>query len=173
MSFTLWKNEDEDRAAAYNCRLHDNEEFTRQYGVHCYTVQDEFQIPVPVAGPNGQLTKREIRTLNKEAFLKEVVKLHDFFNGDMTMWEVMLKFFRGVCPMAYFDHDIDTYVRLESAASAYNALPYEGGYLQQPNIILEAFDVIRGTRAQFEHKLHQKARREEKKAQKSSNSKGR
>ncbi len=56
---------------------------------------------------------------------------------------------RKVCPMGLFDYDSNFYVELETAASKYHVLPYEGAYLDQPEDIIEAFTVIRSAEARY------------------------
>lgn len=126
--------------------------------------QEEFEIIVPETDLNGQLTQRVTQLLNREELIEKMVDLQvNFFDEDMPMFDIWYKFFRQVCPVSlvYEFPYLDNFVTLESAASEYNTLPYEGGYLDQPLFIMDAFNAVRIARTQYERAQNEKFKREQ------------
>lgn len=58
------------------------------------------------------------------------------------------------------DQDIVFLSTLEEWASQYHLLPFDGGIMDQPNIVFESFNVIMSTRAQYLSKQHDKMKEE-------------
>lgn len=84
--------------------------------------------------------------------LERVEAVADEF-PDLPVFKVVQKFFsspREVCCTALVDPWINWLIDLEAACTAYNTLPYPGGWLDQPLWVIEIFNEIRSVKNQFE-----------------------
>ena len=100
--------------------------------------------------------------LTRDMVIDRLVKLNKLFPSELPHVLMKSPFMKvevegfgkklEVCPVSLFDYDSEFYVSLETAASKYHVLPYEGGYMDQPLYITEAFDVARSAEARYNNK---------------------
>ena len=86
-----------------------------------------------------------------EEFIEEMDDIADHFLN-MPPFEILRTYFISpeVCPTALTDNYLVYLIELEQAVTEYNTLPYDGGYWDQPLLMIEAFNAIRSERNQFE-----------------------
>lgn len=73
----------------------------------------------------------------------------------VPLFELLEKHFPDVCPRSLVNMEDVEFISMEAFCSEYGCLPDEGGMLDQLNIIVEAFNIIRGARSDYE-RLRQK-----------------
>jgi hypothetical protein len=94
----------------------------------------------------------ETRQLDEKELLDQIEEYQDIFPS-MPSFDILTKFFsspRPVCPTSLVDWQTRQLLEIESGCKEYHALPYEGGLMDQPVWLLEAFDIIRSERNAFE-----------------------
>lgn len=116
----------------------------------------------------GNLTLRENKYLSRIDVIREMIRLQQYFSGDKSMFDIWKMFFPKVCPISLVAEfpQLDHLVSLESAASQYNQLPYDGGYLDQPIFVIQAFDAVRSARSEYERDYNQRIESKRKKEEK-------
>lgn len=136
---------------------------------HCflYDADEEGKLLVPVPifeeAPDGEWTARgnraEERVISREEFIEVLEYIQELKSG-MPLFEIIRTYFRSpkeVCVTAFGDPELDWLIRLETRAQEYGVLPYDGGQLDQPLYVLEAFDIITIARALFQIKREEVA----------------
>ena len=71
----------------------------------------------------------------------------------MPLFEMVRLYFRQpkeLCVTAFGEPEFEYWVRAEDRAVTYNILPFAGGQLDQPLIVLEILDLIRGAKVQYQ-----------------------
>lgn len=102
----------------------------------------------------------EAEELKSSGRMLEVLgELQDKIDYDLPIFKILTSFFKTVCPVALIDADDFELLKLESYARDYHVLPYPGGSLDQPNLIMEAFDVIATARNWYERDRMDEMRR--------------
>jgi len=87
------------------------------------------------------------RYVSKEEFIDILSDIQDL-KPDMPLFEMVRVYFRNpkeLCVTAFGDPEFEMLVKMESRASEYHVLPFEGGQLDQPLVVLEAMDIIART----------------------------
>lgn len=97
--------------------------------------------------------------LTKEMVIDKLVALNKLFPNKLPHLLMRTPFMKveiegfndkkEICPIGLFDYEAEFYVSLETAAGKYHTLPYDGGYMEQPLLITEAFDVARSAEARY------------------------
>ena len=136
---------------------------------HCflYDADEEGKLIVPVPlfeeTQVGEWSARgneaEERLVSREEFI-EILEYIQELKPNMPLFEIIRTYFRSpkeVCVTAFGDPDLDWLIKLETRAQEYGVLPYEGGQLDQPLYILQAFDMISIARALFQIKREEVA----------------
>ena len=95
-----------------------------------------------------QVGTKEI-TVDADGFFDLVHEFQSYRPG-LPFAEVISFHFRDVCIKSLIDEDYYQYLKMEAFCKEYHCLPFEGSMMDQPNILIEIFSVIRGTRAEFE-----------------------
>jgi len=111
--------------------------------------------------PTGTYTVQKIST--KEEFLEVLAELRDNFYPDWSLFDVHKAHFPQLCGEAVIDQVSLYYMNLETTASTYHTLPESGGIWDQPQYVLDMFDIIRGERARAERQSLEEARKKFKK----------
>lgn len=96
-------------------------------------------------------------TFSGEEFLDWLYTFNEQFNADMPTFELLNNIInnrnkarkKAVCPMAFVDFEVGTLVDLEDACNNYHVLPYNGGLLDQPQLLLEVFNVVRAEKERY------------------------
>ena len=88
--------------------------------------------------------------VDAEGCLDLVVEFRKMQPG-ISLIGVLNQHFRDVCPKSLVDMRDMQYLAMEAFCSEYGGLPHSGGMMEQPNIIVEMFNIIRGTRNEFEN----------------------
>ena len=114
-------------------------------------------INVPILNNDNKVEGVSQAIFTEEEFLQWLYEFNDSFNANMPAFEIIQKTLKAgnsnkeVCCTAFVDMEMGTMIDMESACAAYNQLPYDGGFLDQPIRLMEAFDIIRGERQRFEN----------------------
>lgn len=105
-------------------------------------------------------------SLSPDMFFEEFNRIDECFPY-VSVWENYMQFFqrsggdqREVCLVGIFAYmpEYEYLMRMESSCYEYHVLPYAGGWLDQPLILVEIFETIRGARVEYDlyrHKLLQ------------------
>ena len=122
----------------------------------CFLKNKQITVDFPILDDNGEIVDYENRKITKEDVIDYLIQVHQHLPGmlahEVLTTEKMRIDGKPVCPVGLFDYETDFLTSLESAASEYHVLPYEGAYLDQPQYIIEAFDICRATRAKYSNK---------------------
>ena len=62
-----------------------------------------------------------------------------------------------LCPTSLIDDNLNRILTIENMCEKYKCLPFDGGYCDQPKIIMESFEVVRSTVNLFDEYEAQKA----------------
>lgn len=121
------------------------------------------QVPVPVFTETGEPamdTKRQalfrLEWLDADDFVATLAQIKRQ-RPEVSLFEIHNLFFPQVCPTALADPVVDALVRLESSCAEYKHDIVDDelraqllGFVMPLADVLEAFDVIRGTKAEFQ-----------------------
>ena len=99
-----------------------------------------------------------------EGFYKLLVDFVELSPG-VSLFEILEKFFKGVCPRSIVNMEDMDLVVLESFCSEYGSLPFDGGTMDQPNLVIECFNAIRAGKNDFEEKRNKEFKQSIKKQQ--------
>jgi len=66
-----------------------------------------------------------------------------------SVGEIWLTLYSTLCPVSFIDEWCDTWFSLEAACSEYGVMPYVGGLLDQPKLVLEILETIRTAKVQY------------------------
>lgn len=67
---------------------------------------------------------------------------------------------KEICPIGLIDESDREIIELESFCSEYHCLPYTGGMDQQPALMVQAFNIIRGVKVDYQTRKMENARKE-------------
>lgn len=67
-----------------------------------------------------------------------------------------------ICMTSFWDQFVGALIDLERSASEYNVLPYQGGLLDQPQYIIDAFKIIRINDAMYQREKMERDKSEAK-----------
>ena len=126
----------------------------------CFLKHKEIELNVPDVTESSVREKSELiswerKKCTKEDVIKILLEVHKLLPNKLVHDVMRFPLMRmglkhnEVCPMGLFDYDSNFYIELETAASKYHVLPYEGAYLDQPQDIIEAFTVIKAAEARY------------------------
>ena len=98
-----------------------------------------------------KIKESEKRSFNQIEFLEWLNDFNLEFNPDMPSFEIIQAYLNGrnkteageICITGFVDFEIGTLIDLENACNTYHVLPYSGGLLDQPLLLLEAFGLVR------------------------------
>lgn len=159
-----WKADEFSRRKSYNCN--DCRKYNFIKDRFCYLEEEEFELP-DLTVEEDELGNKVI--VEKEPELKDVDGFLDLVNEltvkepDLSSFEVGLKYFSHLtldekpgirfelCPEAIKvkSEYLAELFEMEARASEYHVLPFPGSQLDQPALIVEAFDAIRMGRNLF------------------------
>ena len=131
---------------------------SKEVGNESYT----FTLPV-FDGKSPFAVDEQKKELDMEGVLQELVLL-EWEKPDAPPFELLRTYFMEpeVCVTAMYDEHAD-YIGLEQAARDYHTLPFDGGLLDQPKVLLNAFRVVAAERNQWERIRMERTDREMKK----------
>jgi hypothetical protein len=163
--FALTKNEDMSlqERVSYNC---DTCQLMKKHEErHCYFLNDRLQLKMPVIKDQDEFTgdanfypDTEEKILTSDEFLEDFWELTvraQAYSG-IPAYIALQRFYsflgweKEVCVTGLVDEE---YIKiLEWAIDCKNmaALPYPGGYFDQPNQLIEAFQAVQSTLAEYE-----------------------
>lgn len=151
--FSNWKGEDQGRSLEFDCNYCTmKERYKRKV---CFVKKKRIDLNFPIFDDKGSILEYEQRSATKEDVIQHLIQVHKLMPNvlvtDVMSTRLMMLGEQGekVCPIGLFDYETDFYVSLETAASKYHVLPYEGAYLDQPLYIIEAFDTCRAAEAKY------------------------
>jgi len=126
---------------------------------HCYLDQypgqEENFISVPLFDSDDfspNVIGEERKTLDKEGIFEELETLEAVF-PHLSPFEILRSYFsqpREVCPTGIVDPHHNFLLEMEFSCREYNCLPFEGGLLDQPLILMEVFRTIQAEKASYE-----------------------
>lgn len=93
--------------------------------------------------PTGEYTPMNMTV---DDLLEYIDKLLEYF-PDMHVFNLLKFHFKRVCPTALIDPYDDKILEMESFCEEYKCLPFPGSMGDQPNKLVEAFNIIRATKA--------------------------
>lgn len=115
--------------------------------------------PAPNVPP--PIKSQVIEKLSVDDLFEELVKIH-FEAPEAPLLDLLMTFYPQVCPTGIIDPVYNEIVIWEERTQKYGIFPYTGGQLDQPLKMMEAFDVIRSSVAQFNKKREQEIDRDSK-----------
>jgi len=126
---------------------------------HCFLEkppgQDEHVINVPVFDSedfNPNVVGEDRRTLDKKGIFEELEILEAVF-PHLSPFELLRSYFsypKEVCPTSLVDPHHNFLLEMEFSCREYKVLPFEGGLLDQPLVLMEVFRVIQSEKASYE-----------------------
>lgn len=162
-----WKADEHTRRINYNCN--DCRKYDYLSGRYCYLEQDEFDLPIYEVNElgSGEYKVTEVGSKNKTyEDLLEDVDLLSLRHNDFSSFEIWLHYFSSmedldrpgrrieVCPEALKIkvESLAELFEMEARASEYHVLPFSGSQIEQPSLVIEAFDAVRAGRNLFHSK---------------------
>lgn len=130
----------------------------KEFGNESYT----FTLPV-FDGNSPYAVDEQVKELDMEGVLQELIEL-EWEKPDAPPFELLRTYFMDpeVCVTAMYDTSAD-YIGMEQAARDYHTLPYDGGLLDQPKMLMDAFRIVASERNQWERIRMERTDREMKK----------
>lgn len=120
-------------------------------GRACFDREEEIEFEVPEFDQNDKETGERIKKkMDTEEFWELVVE-YSLHKPQIPVYHLISRF--RVCLVSAGSRELEQLISLEAAARDYHVLPFGdggGGWLDQSNIVIEAFDIIRSTRNKFE-----------------------
>ena len=129
----------------------------RHKGRVCFLRDKEQFLRFPILDSNGKIVEWEKRMVTKKDVCELIMRVHDFMPNKLVTDVLNSVYLRiglngePVCAIGLFDPFHEWLVSLETAASKYHVLPFAGGYLDQPEFIIDAFDAIRAAEAKYQN----------------------
>lgn len=120
--------------------------------------EETYPLFIPIFDELRRVTGSEIRDFNLRGLLDWLDNLSDDVFPDAPPFELLKRFAQGrdetgrpkeVCVEAFSDLELGSLIDLEDSCHSYRCLPYEGGLFDQPNYIMEAFNIIRATKNKY------------------------
>tara|TARA_R100000458_G_C8275331_1_gene250385 strand:+ start:1803 stop:2312 length:510 start_codon:yes stop_codon:yes gene_type:complete len=123
-----------------------------------------FELPIFVENSPYPLESRKVE-LDMEGVIEELVNL-EWEKPDAPPFELLRTYFMNpeVCMTSLAFEGTDL-IGLEQQTRNYNTLPFDGGLLDQPTVLLQAFDVISSERNHWERIRMERTNRDMKKQQ--------
>ena len=168
--FSNWRAENQERSLEFNCDYCTLKE--RYKHKVCFVKNKQIDLDFPIFDEHGVIQEYEQRNATKEDVIQHLIEVHKLMPNvlviDVMSTRLMLlgKQKEKVCPIGLFDYETDFYVSLETAASKYHVLPYEGAYLDQPLYLIEAFDTCRAAESKYNNAKMNKVKEKGKKPKK-------
>ena len=133
----------------YDCEV--CEKLGSYKGRVCFDRDEQVSFDVPEYDEKGQET-RETRTvfLDKDEFWELIVEI-SAHRPQIPIFHLVNRF--KVCLVSAGSRELEQLISMEAAARDYHVMPFGdggGGWLDQSNVVIEAFDIIRSTRNKFE-----------------------
>ncbi len=159
----------ENEKRLYNCKLckkHNKE------GRICFLDGERHEFIFDDVDFSDPVPKRvgEIKKIFDRDTIFELISIYKKVSPDMPVYEILSFHFRDVCIKSLVDFNDSYYIQLESFCSEYGVLPEEGAVLDQANIVLDIFQVIRSAKNEYDIKkqdeMKKKMERESKKGNK-------
>jgi hypothetical protein len=157
--YFLWRNEDKKRQALHDCEictLEKNQYYKNRVCFNPNYGEEAYSITVPHGEPETKvLLGSDQITFDSETFLDWLYDFNETFKPEMPAFEIINKLINPanknkICMSSFIDMELGYLVDLESSCNNYHCLPYEGGLLDQPMMLMDVFGVIRGERNKFE-----------------------
>lgn len=122
---------------------------------------DSITVVIPFVKEDGRVDHEgEAEEVDSPKRMLEILgELQEKIGVNQSIFSLLLTSFRAVCPVALIDQSHFELIKLESYARDYHVLPCPGGSLDQPNLIMEAFDVIATARSWYERDRMDEMRR--------------
>lgn len=135
------------RSAVYNCSK------CEKYGKNRICLLDSEALPynevVPIVVDDRVTNDGEIVEIRDiDQFLDILAELKLVIGS--SVFSIVLTYFKQVCPASLIKSTLSIFLDMEHRAKVYKSLPYDGSMGDQPNLVVEAFDVIGVARAEFE-----------------------
>lgn len=151
-----WLSDKEEREKqAYDCEMCRKHNWMEDRTCFIYEKEVVFTMPVIDLDTGRPVPKQERRV---RADIHKTYELLEEFRElipGVPLFELLDKHFPNVCPRSLVNLEDVEFISMEAFCSEYGCLPFEGGMLDQLNILVEAFNIIRGSRSDYE-KLRQK-----------------
>jgi hypothetical protein len=167
-----WKADETSRRTSYNCDECRKFDFIKSR--YCYletTTADLPQLSIGIDEVTGakSIQEDDSKPTTEEEFLNMLNELSSI-NRELSIFEISLKYFGKMhddkignvelCPEAIKIHaeNLAEMFEMEARCSEYSLFPFGGGQVDQPAILIEAFDAIRTGRNTFGSKKAQELR---------------
>jgi len=158
----LWKGQERQRSAAYDCERCDELGFVEEGKRICFQIDPEDPVPllVPIV-VNGRASAEadlvEVRDQNE--MLTLLCQLKESL-PEVPVFILVLTYFKRVCPASLIKWNLLGFLDMEHRAREFHKLPYPGEMGDQPNVVVEAFDTIGVARSEWERDRIEKMQRE-------------
>lgn len=165
--YLSWKADEFTRRKAYNCD--ECKKFNYIDGRFCFLENEEYELPDFVVKENEEGIKELIEEksvlMTADNFLERLDELA-LKEPELPIFEIGLKYYgqiqddqkpniqMEVCPEAIKNiaEGLTELFEMEARAGEYHVLPFNTSQVDQPAIVIEAFDAIRGGRNLFHSK---------------------
>lgn len=136
-----------------------NEWFKKRICFHQEFGKEAYPFKLPVFDP--ELKKIDNAQTNEaiftqDEFLDWLYEINDYYRPDMPSFEFIKVLLTPknseICFTAFVDSVMGEFIEMESACKEYKILPHPGGLLDQLNIYLDAFSIIRSEKIRYENK---------------------
>lgn len=123
--------------------------------------ENSITVVIPFVKEDGRVDHEgEAEEVDSPKRMLEILgELQEKIGVNQPIFSILLTSFKAVCPVALIGQSHFELIKLESYARDYHVLPYPGGSLDQPNLIMEAFDVIATARSWYERDRIEEMRR--------------
>ena len=141
------------------CALSQNEWFKKRICFNPEYGEQQYNFVLPTLDfDNKKFNGSETKSMDQEDFLLWLDDMNVNFNPDMPAFEMIQAYLNPrnkaasgeICMTGFVDFEIGTLIDLENACNNYHVLPYGGGLLDQPQLLLEAFNLVRSEINRYE-----------------------
>ena len=107
-------------------------------------------VKVPVVDESGRKTGETRREITGKEDVIDLFLEYEEIDLSIPAFELLRLQWRRICPEGLFDNDIEYLLLLESRCRRFEVLPEEGSLDDQPEWLMQIFDIIEAIRNQFE-----------------------
>lgn len=133
----------------------------------CFLESDSITVVIPTIEEGGRVNQEgDAEDVGSPKRMLEILaELQGKISAGLPVFQILFTYFKTVCPVSLTDPSYFELIKMESHARDYHVLPYPGGTLDQPNLVMEAFDVISTARNWYERDRMKKVTEEMKRKQ--------
>jgi len=112
------------------------------------------ELEFPIFDPDGNMTgERESRQFTVDSIYELLLEYSTYplpgVKPGVNPFVLCMNLFPEICPVGLIDDEFGNYIQVDSLCTRYHVLPFAGGLLDQPSLMIDCFDTIATAEADF------------------------